>query len=391
MEISRATMKKLLLLIAFAALAFTAFQWIDGMAVALSFLAELLSPFLGGAALAFILNVPMRFLERNLFSWAGKNRSGKDRLPKSLVRILSLLLTFVLVALVLMVLVLVIMPQLTETISGLTVTIQNAVTQFLMWAEDQFSNNPQVAQWLENLTIDWRSIDWESILSGVADFLRNGAGDVLNSTISAAKSMVSVLTSSFIAFVFACYILLQKEKLGLQCRKVLYAILPKEAAHQVIRVCSLSHRVFSSYITGQCVEAVILGTVFFVAMSILKMPYTLLVGCLISVTALIPIVGAFIGCAVGAFLILMVSPMQALIFVVMFLILQQVEGNLIYPHVVGSSVGLPSIWVLFAVTIGGSLMGVVGMLLFIPLTSVIYTLFREFVYHRLQERHIKVK
>lgn len=391
MEISRATMKKLLLLIAFAALAFTAFQWIDGMAVALSFLAELLSPFLGGAALAFILNVPMRFLERNLFSWAGKNRSGKDRLPKSLVRILSLLLTFVLVALVLMVLVLVIMPQLTETISGLTVTIQNAVTQFLMWAEDQFSNNPQVAQWLENLTIDWRSIDWESILSGVADFLRNGAGDVLNSTISAAKSMVSVLTSSFIAFVFACYILLQKEKLGLQCRKVLYAILPKEAAHQVIRVCSLSHRVFSSFITGQCVEAVILGTVFFVAMSILKMPYTLLVGCLISVTALIPIVGAFIGCAVGAFLILMVSPMQALIFVVMFLILQQVEGNLIYPHVVGSSVGLPSIWVLFAVTIGGSLMGVVGMLLFIPLTSVIYTLFREFVYHRLQERHIKVK
>lgn len=391
MEISRATMKKLLLLIAFAALAFTAFQWIDGMAAALSFLAELLSPFLGGAALAFILNVPMRFLERNLFSWAGKGRNGKERLPKSLVRILSLLLTFVVVALVLMILVLVIMPQLTETISGLTITIQNAVTRFLLWAEDQFSNNPQVAQWLETLTIDWRSIDWESILSGVADFLRNGAGDVLTSTISAAKSMVSVLTSSFIAFVFACYILLQKEKLGLQCRKILFALFPKEAAQRVIRVCSLSHRVFSSFITGQCVEAVILGTMFFVTMSILKMPYALLVGCLIAVTALIPIVGAFIGCAVGAFLILMVSPMQALIFVVMFLILQQVEGNLIYPHVVGNSVGLPSIWVLFAVTIGGSLMGVVGMLLFIPLTSVLYTLFREFVYKRLQERHIKVK
>ena len=392
MEISRSTMKKLLLLIAFAALAFTAFQWIDGMAAALSFLAELLSPFLGGAALAFILNVPMRFLERNLFAWAGqKGRGGRERLPKSLVRILSLLLTFVLVALVVLVLVLVIMPELTETISGLTVTIQSAVTRFLLWAEEQFANNPQVRQWLEGLTIDWRSIDWESILSRVADFLRSGAGDVLNSTISAAKSMVSVLTSSFIAFVFACYILLQKEKLGLQCRKVLFALLPKDAAQQVIRVASLSHRVFSSFITGQCVEAVILGTMFFVAMSILKMPYALLVGCLISVTALIPIVGAFIGCAVGAFLILMVSPMQALIFVIMFLILQQVEGNLIYPHVVGSSVGLPSIWVLFAVTIGGSLMGVVGMLLFIPLTSVLYTLFREFVYKRLQERRIKVK
>lgn len=392
MEISRSTMKKLLLLIAFAALAFTAFQWIDGMAAALSFLAELLSPFLGGAALAFILNVPMRFLERNLFSWAGqKGRGGRERLPKGLVRILSLLLTFVLVALVVLVLVLVIMPELTETISGLTVTIQSAVTRFLLWAEEQFANNPQVRQWLEGLTIDWRSIDWESILSRVADFLRSGAGDVLNSTISAAKSMVSVLTSSFIAFVFACYILLQKEKLGLQCRKVLFALLPKNAAQQVIRVSSLSHRVFSSFITGQCVEAMILGTMFFIAMSLLRMPYALLVGCLIAVTALIPIVGAFIGCAVGAFLILMVSPMQALIFVVMFLILQQVEGNLIYPHVVGSSVGLPSIWVLFAVTIGGSLMGVVGMLLFIPLTSVLYTLFREFVYKRLQERRIKVK
>ena len=390
MEISRATMKKLLLLIAFAALAFTAFQWIDGMAVALSFLAELLSPFLGGAALAFILNVPMRFLERNLFSWAGKNRSGKERLPKSLVRILSLLLTFVLVALVLMVLVLVIMPQLTETISGLTVTIQNAVTQFLMWAEDQFSNNPQVAQWLENLTIDWRSIDWESILSGVADFLRNGAGDVLNSTISAAKSMVSVLTSSFIAFVFACYILLQKEKLGLQCRKVLYAILPTEAAHQVIR-CAASatwclqlyhrpvrgggdsgHRVLCGHVHSQ-------DALYFAGrLSYLRHRpdphcgslHRLRCGCVPDPDTLDRVL---------------------LIFLVMFLILQQVEGNLIYPHVVGSSVGLPSIWVLFAVTIGGSLMGVVGMLLFIPLTSVIYTLFREFVYHRLQERHIKVK
>ena len=391
MEISRTTMKKLLLLIAFAALAFTAFQWIDGVAVALRFLAGLLSPFLGGAALAFILNVPMRFLERNLFSWAREKRRGRERLPRALVRALSLLLTFVLVALVLLVLVLVVAPELTETISGLSVTIQDAVIRFLSWAEDQFANNPEVVSWLENLTIDWRSIDWESILSGVADFLRNGAGDVLNSTISAAKSMVSILTSFFIALVFACYILLQKEKLGLQCRKALFALLPQKAAERIISVCSLSHRVFSSFITGQCVEAVILGTMFFVVMSILKMPYALLVGCLIAVTALIPIVGAFIGCAVGAFLILMVSPMQALIFVIMFLILQQVEGNLIYPHVVGSSVGLPSIWVLFAVTIGGSLMGVVGMLLFIPLTSVLYTLFREFVYKRLREKNIRVK
>ena len=147
----------------------------------------------------------------------------------------------------------------------------------------------------------------------------------------------------------------------------------------------------SSFITGQCVEAVILGAVFFVSMTILRIPYALLVGCLIAVTALIPIVGAFIGCIVGAFLLLMVSPMQALFFVVLFLILQQVEGNLIYPHVVGSSVGLPSIWVLVAVSVGGSLMGIAGMLVFIPLTSVLYALFREFVYQRLQAKGLQVK
>ncbi len=148
---------------------------------------------------------------------------------------------------------------------------------------------------------------------------------------------------------------------------------------------------FSSFITGQCVEAVILGAMFFVSMTILRIPYALLVGCLIAVTALIPIVGAFIGCIVGAFLLLMVSPMQALFFVVLFLILQQVEGNLIYPHVVGSSVGLPSIWVLVAVSVGGSLMGIAGMLVFIPLTSVLYALFREFVYQRLQAKGLQVK
>ena len=204
-------------------------------------------------------------------------------------------------------------------------------------------------------------------------------------------SVVSAVTTGFVALVFACYLLLQKERLGLQCRKALYALLPQKAADRTVEICSLSHRVFSSFITGQGIEAVILGAMFFVAMSLLRMPYALLVGCTIAVTALIPIVGAFIGCFVGAFLLLMVSPMQALIFVILFLVLQQVEGNLIYPHVVGSSVGLPSIWVLAAVTVGGSLMGVAGMLLFIPLTSVVYTLFREFVYKRLKEKQLTVK
>ena len=154
-------------------------------------------------------------------------------------------------------------------------------------------------------------------------------------------------------------------------------------------ICSLTYRTFANFLTGQCVEAVILGTMFVITLSILKMPYALLIGVLIAFTALIPVFGAFIGCVMGCFLIFMVSPKQAILFIVVFLVLQQIEGNLIYPHVVGGSVGLPSIWVLAAVTIGGNLMGIVGMLVFIPLVSVLYTIFREFVYSRLKKQHIK--
>ena len=340
-------------------------------------------PFLLGGAIAFVLNVPMNFLEEKIFH----NKYLKEKKAvKKLARPVSLILTIAIVIGVVVLVMFIVIPELTETVLSLGRTIRTFIPDAQRFLEDLFKDNSEISRWLAGM-----NLNVDQIVNRAMSFFQNGAGDVLNSTISAAKSMVSVLTSSFIAFVFACYILLQKEKLGLQCRKALFALLPKRVAERVISVCSLSHRVFSSFITGQCVEAVILGTMFFVAMSILKMPYALLVGCLIAVTALIPIVGAFIGCGVGAFLILMVSPMQALIFVIMFLILQQVEGNLIYPHVVGSSVGLPSIWVLFAVTVGGSLMGVLGMLLFIPLTSVLYTLFREFVYKRLREKNIRVK
>ena len=171
----------------------------------------------------------------------------------------------------------------------------------------------------------------------------------------------------------------------------MYAFLPEKKVEWCLEVCSLAAKSFSSFLTGQCVEALILGMMFFIAMSIFSMPYALLVGVLIAFTALIPIFGAFIGCIVGAFLILMVAPVKALIFVIMFLVLQQIEGNLIYPKVVGSSVGLPSIWVLAAVTIGGSLMGVVGMLIFIPITSVVYTLFRASVYKKLKSKHRDIR
>lgn len=382
-------MKKLALLIAFAALAFTAFEWFDGAARAAVFLLDLLAPFLAGGAVAFVLNVPMRFIESKLPPTPGGKPTASRRVRRFL-RPVSLLLTFLFVVLVILVLVLVIAPELVRTVAGLGVTIQNAVLRFLNWAEEMFANTPQVMEWLNSLTFNWQSINWQSLINQVVDVVKSGATSILSSAFSTAMNVFNGVADTFIAFFFACYLLLQKEKLGLQCRKALYALLPRKGADQVVEVFSLSHRIFSSFITGQCTEAVILGTMFFIVMSILNMPYAVLVGCTIAVTALIPIVGAFIGCGLGAFLLLMVSPMQALIFVAMFLILQQVEGNLIYPHVVGSSVGLPSIWVLAAVSIGGSLMGVAGMLLFIPMTSVIYTLFRQFVYRRLREKNLRI-
>ena len=205
---------------------------------------------------------------------------------------------------------------------------------------------------------------------------------MLTSTFSVASGIISGLVNVVIAFIFALYILAQKEKLENQGKRIIAAFLPEKVAGKMLEVCSLLYKSFSSFITGQCMEAVILGMMFVIAMSIFQMPYAFMVGVLIAFTALIPIVGAFIGCGVGAFLILIDNPIQALWFIILFLVLQQIEGNLIYPRVVGNSVGLPSIWVLMAVSLGGSLFGVSGMLFFIPLMSAGYVLLRESVNSR---------
>ena len=205
---------------------------------------------------------------------------------------------------------------------------------------------------------------------------------------SIATSVFSGVFNFFMGFIFALYLLFDKEHLGVQARRVLYAWLPVERADRVVYVTALTERTFSRFLTGQCLEAIILGMMFFVSMSLIGLPYAMLVAMLVAVTALIPMFGAFIGCFVGAFLILVVDPMQALWFVVLFLVLQQIEGNLIYPRVVGSSIGLPAMWVMVAVTVGGSTMGILGMLLMVPAASVIYALSRENTARRLIARQV---
>ena len=383
MELSRETVKRIKGLIVFAALVVACLLKYDVVVSVLAFIFHVIFPFVLGGAIAFILNVPMNFIQRHLFA---PERVERHKIQKKIARPVSMLIVifgvFGIVALVMFVLI----PQLGDTFSNLGSSIQAFIPKVQEWAEKLFHDNKEIMTWVNSL-----KFDWNKIMGAGIDFFKNGAGSVLDSTITAAKSIVSGITTFFIAFVFAVYILLQKEKLGIQAKKVLFAFVRKGRAEAAMEVLSLTYNTFSNFLTGQCLEAIILGSMFVITMTLFKLPYALLVGIVIAFTALIPIFGAFIGCALGAFLIFMVDPFKALMFVILFLVLQQIEGNLIYPHVVGNSVGLPSIWVLAAVSIGGSLLGIVGMLIFIPIISVVYALFREIVYLKLRQKKINPK
>lgn len=364
----------------FTALLVVALWKFDVVLGVLKTIGQIIFPFILGGAIVFVINVPMSFLEKKIF----ENIKKENKAARKLARPVSLLLTIVLVVGVIALVMIGVIPQLTKTMGSLMINITDFIPQIKIWIRDFFHDNREIMNLVDQVQFNPdQAIRWGISLLG------NGAGNMMNTTVSAVGSVVSGLATFFIAFSFACYVLFQKEKLHVQVRKVLFAFLPKQKADAFLKVCSLTYRTFANFLTGQCLEAVILGCMFVVTLSILRMPYALLIGVLIAFTALIPIFGAFIGCAVGSFLIFMVSPKQAIIFIIVFLVLQQIEGNLIYPHVVGESVGLPSIWVLAAVTIGGNLMGIVGMLVFIPLLSVVYTIFRKVVYQRLKKRHIK--
>ena len=380
MDLNKKSMKKIRELIVFTAILVVALWKFDTVLEGAKNIWGILFPFVLGGAIAFVINVPMSFLEKKIF---GKTKDG-NKVGKKLARPISLLLTIILAVGVIALVMFGVIPQLTRTMGSLMISIANFVPQMQNWIREFSHNNQEIMKLVNQVQFNQdQAIKW-----GIS-ILGSGAGNMMNTTMSAVGSIVSGFATFFIAFSFACYILFQKEKLHVQIRKVFFAFIPKQKAEAFLKICSLTYQTFANFLTGQCVEAVILGSMFVVTLSILKMPYALLIGTLIAFTALIPIFGAFIGCAVGCFLIFMVSPKQAILFIIIFLILQQIEGNLIYPHVVGGSVGLPSIWVLAAVTIGGNLMGIVGMLIFIPLVSVLYTIFREFVYLRLKEKNIK--
>lgn len=338
---------------------------------------DLFSPFVAGAAIAFIFNVPMRAIEEQL---DGVHKLG-------LRRGLAIVLTILCLVLIIMFVFELLLPQLRETIAALSGKIPAFIDRTAQKMMVLIEEKPDLGIWIQD-AFNLESLNWSNILKDILAWLANQVSALMGGAVNVIGNVTTGIINAVIGIVFAIYALGRKEILASQGRRILYSVLSEQRADEVIRISRLTNVTFSNFISGQCLEAVILGGLFAVAMSVFKMPYMPLVSVVIAVTALIPIVGAFIGCVVGAFFILVNDPLQAVYFVVLFLVLQQLEGNLIYPRVVGTSVGLPGMWVLVSVTVGGEIMGIAGMLVMIPLVSVVYSLVREFTVRRLESRGI---
>ena len=320
-------------------------------------------PLIIGFVFALIINVPMSFLEDKLFRKSKSEKSGKSR------RTIAFVLSLVFIIGVIAGVVWLVIPALIEAVTVIADGVMGYVNKFSAMSRDEIAELP-VGKLLLN-------VDWDKTMKTIETFLKNQGGDIVNTAVGTVSSLVSGIYDFFIAIVFAVYILFNKEKLKAQTARLVKAWIPDNIADFSIHSCRLLGKNFKNFVTGQSLEAVILGVLCMIGMFILQIPYAPMVGALVGVTAIIPVVGGFIGAFVGAFMILTVSPVKAVIFLVYILVLQQLEGNLIYPKVMGTSVNLPSMWILAAVTIGGGIAGAGGMLLAVPVASTIYILVRE--------------
>lgn len=371
MEQNKSEMKKWFKIISFALIGLLIVLNFSTVTSFIGKFFDIISPFVIGAALAFILNIPMKFFESKFSSI--KLKKGK-RLNKNFVRIVSLLLAIVVIIVILTLVFNLIVPEIINVISLLVEHFPRYASEIKNFAVDITTNMPEIRDVIKN--IDISSLGIESKVKDVAT-------GVITASFVFAGNMVSSVINAIVSLVFSIYILTSKEGLKEQSKRLLYAYFKNEKAETIIEFGRTARRIFKNFITGQCLEAIILGSLSIIGMLILDIPYAVPIGVLIGVTALVPIVGAFLGIGIGAILILSAAPGKVLTFIIFILILQQIEGNLIYPKVVGSSVGLPGIWVLVAVAVGGDLFGLVGMLLGVPTVSVIYTLIKENINKRL--------
>lgn len=386
MELNRKNVRKIILIILFTVVCFLGLQNISQVFTYIKIFFSFLTPLLLGLSIAFILNLPMKAIERFCFKTGGKH----DKIVRKIKRPLSIIMTFALVILVLAFVMFIIIPELVDTFEILKGSIPVYISNINNIVNDLVLRYPELQEKLTLLTIDW-----ENVFNTIFSFIQNGAGSV----VSVATGLISGLWNCLLGIFFAIYILSQKEKLQSQAKRILKAFMPErkkedgtvipaeKRVDKVLKVSALVNKTFSNFITGQCTEAVILGVMFFIVLSVFGYKYALMISVLTMICALVPIFGPWLSTAVS-FLLILISTgfMPALWFVVIAVVLQQIEGNFIYPYVVGNSVGLPSLWVLTAVTLGGSMMGVIGMLIYIPIFSVIYTLIKEETNLRLKQK-----
>lgn len=385
MQLSRDTKRFFLFLSAFTVALFLCVNHVSAIAQWLASALMLLSPFVIGSCLAFIISVPMRLFDRIL---SRKGKKGRPLIQDQTRKPVSMVLSILLILLLLALFGSIVLPQLLDTVASLAgsvmrfvPTAQRWITETLTWLEGY----PEIHDVIAPLVPDLNQL-----ASSLIAFVQRYAGIAVSSLVSNVSSLFGSATDVIISFVFAIYILLQTKTLSRQSKKLLYAFLPKRFCDDVITIARMAHKTFFSYVTIQCTEAVILGALCFAGMIIFRFPHALVISVIMLFCALIPIYGAIISCVIGAFLVLIESPMQAIGFVAFILILQQLETNLIYPRVVSTSINLPSMWVMLAVTVGGGMFGVAGMLTAVPICSIAYTLLAEAARVRLTKKNLSV-
>ncbi|MCY1714175.1 AI-2E family transporter [Caproiciproducens galactitolivorans] len=378
MELNKSNMKKIMLLIAFGIAFYLGLKNLYRFSDLAGFIGSIFEPFLLGMAFAFILNILMRHIETRFF--APLNRRYTQKWPK-IRRPLSIFLSLLIVLGIIALILLIVVPELIKTIVNLTNNIPNFFNEIQNYLTRISNQYPDIGESFRKINIDWNSISQMLAVNG-----QKLASSLVGSTVTVTTNIFHGAITLVLSFVIALNILAQKEKLQGQAKRVLYAYLPNPKAQKIVWLCRLSNKTFSNFIAGQCTEACILGTLCFIGMNIFQFPYALLISVFVVFMALIPIIGSFLSTVIGALLILIVSPIKAVWYVVFFVVLQQLEGNLIYPRVVGSKVGLPVLWVLAAITIGGNVFGVLGMVINIPICSILYVLLKEDVGKRLKSK-----
>lgn len=376
MNLDKENTKKIILIVAIGIIIYLGLQNLSNILGFFQGLLKILNPFILGACMAFVLNVGVNLIENK---WI-KNKK-KNKVIKRIKRPLSIFLAILILFAVIFFVIFLVIPGLIDTIDSIKTYIPGIAANVQNWLYDITNQYPQINDTIKNINIDWNNLDDETM-----KLLQNWAGTILSSSINILASIFSGVTNFIIGLIFAVYILLQKEKLGMQFKKIMQAYMKPELMEKTLKIFKVTNSAFTKFITGQVTEACILGFLCFLGMVVLGMPYALTIAVLIGFTALIPIFGAFIGAGIGALLIAVQSPMLALGFIVFIIILQQIEGNIIYPKVVGNSVGLPGIWVMVAVTVGGSLWGITGIAVSVPIASILYALLREDVNNKILEQ-----